>query len=215
MCTRAVERAALLRWAGLAAIAGALAFAGAWFAASIDPAGWHRDASAVEVLWFALVVVYVLAMALPFVPGIEIGLALMLLGGDGSVLWVWLATQCALALSFACGRWVPPPLLERAMQWLRPGRSPRLLACLHAPEANERMQCLCGARRGGWERLLQHRYLALAVALNLPGNSVAGGAGGLGLIAGASRLFSYPRYGLWMAAATSPLPLLLMLRNIT
>jgi len=38
--------------------------------------------------------------------------------------------------------------------------------------------------------LLRHRYLALAAALNIPGNYIIGGGGGIALFAGVSRLFS-------------------------
>ncbi|UCE30573.1 MAG: hypothetical protein JSW68_10975, partial [Burkholderiales bacterium] len=58
--------------------------------------------------------------------------------------------------------------------------------------------------------LLRHRHVALAIALNLPGNALVGGAGGLGMLAGMSGLFSLPRYLLLVALATTPVPLFLL-----
>jgi hypothetical protein len=58
--------------------------------------------------------------------------------------------------------------------------------------------------------LLKHRYLMLAVALNLPGNVIIGGGGGIGLIAGMSRLCPFPRYILFVSVAITPLPILFL-----
>jgi hypothetical protein len=55
--------------------------------------------------------------------------------------------------------------------------------------------------------LLRHRYLALAIAINLPGNILLGGGGGLALMAGISRLFSAPGFLATIAIAVSPVPL--------
>jgi hypothetical protein len=59
--------------------------------------------------------------------------------------------------------------------------------------------------------LLRHRYLSLAVALNLPGNFIVGGGGGIALFAGISRLFSVPAFILTVALAVSPVPLAVFL----
>jgi hypothetical protein len=58
--------------------------------------------------------------------------------------------------------------------------------------------------------LLKHRYLVIALMLNLPGNALIGGGGGIGLIAGMSRLYSFPRYLLLVSVAITPLPLLFL-----
>jgi uncharacterized membrane protein YdjX (TVP38/TMEM64 family) len=57
---------------------------------------------------------YVLLMALPFVPGVEIGLALIMLLGPEIVPVVYLATVSALALSYGVGRLVPEQMVARA-----------------------------------------------------------------------------------------------------
>jgi hypothetical protein len=50
----------------------------------------------------------------------------------------------------------------------------------------------------------------IAAALNLPGNALIGGGGGIGLIAGMSRLYPYPKYILFVALAITPLPILFL-----
>jgi hypothetical protein len=57
----------------------------------------------ITALWFCILV-YVLWMALPFVPGIELGLALMVMLGAKGVVLVYLCTLLSLSLSFAIGR---------------------------------------------------------------------------------------------------------------
>jgi hypothetical protein len=139
---------------------------------------------------------YVLAMALPFVPGIELGLALMMMLGDEGVLLVYAATQAALLISFLLGRWVPAHRVGTAFRWLGMERAAALVR--RAPGRR-------GAPAG--------RYgLGLALLLNLPGNAVIGGAGGIGMMAGMSRAIPLVRYLLIVAAATSPVPLFLLLR---
>jgi len=60
----------------------------------------------ITALWFSIGV-YILWMALPFVPGIELGLALMVMLGLKGVLLVYLCTLLSLSLSFAIGRLIP------------------------------------------------------------------------------------------------------------
>ena len=58
---------------------------------------------------------------------------------------------------------------------------------------------------------MRHRYLAVAVALSIPGNSVIGGGGGISLVAGMSRLFGFSRFVLTLAVAVAPVPLLIVI----
>jgi hypothetical protein len=59
--------------------------------------------------------------------------------------------------------------------------------------------------------LLKRRYLVLAALLNLPGNVVIGGAGGIAMLAGMSRLYSFPKYLLLVSVAVLPGPILITL----
>jgi hypothetical protein len=58
--------------------------------------------------------------------------------------------------------------------------------------------------------LVKHRYFMIALALNLPGNALIGGGGGIGLISGMSRLYPFPKYTLLVSFAITPVPLLLL-----
>jgi hypothetical protein len=61
--------------------------------------------------------------------------------------------------------------------------------------------------------LLDHRYATSAVLLNLPGNALLGGGGGIGLIIGMSRLIPFHKYLLLIAVAVAPVPLGLYLQE--
>ena len=54
---------------------------------------------------------------------------------------------------------------------------------------------------------LRRRYLALALAVNVPGNSIIGGGGGIMLLAGMSGLFAPVPTALAVILAVSPVPL--------
>jgi hypothetical protein len=59
--------------------------------------------------------------------------------------------------------------------------------------------------------LLRYRYLALAAALNIPGNYLIGGGGGIALFAGVSRLYSVPGFLITIALAVAPVPMAVLL----
>jgi hypothetical protein len=199
------------RWLRLAALAAAalwLNAAGGWATGLCDFREWIAQDGLVSAVVCAATAAYVVAMALPFIPGIEIGLALMLVLGVPGVVLVYASTQLALVLSYLLGRLVPRAALARGFALLGMQRAQRLVAAMEAGGAE-----LLGRRApSAWARiLLRNPGLALAALLNLPGNAVIGGAGGIGMIAGASRLFSFPRYVLLIAAATTPVPIFLLL----
>jgi hypothetical protein len=58
--------------------------------------------------------------------------------------------------------------------------------------------------------LLKHRFFMIAIILNLPGNALIGGGGGIGLIAGMSRMYPFPKYLFLVSVAITPLPLLFL-----
>ena len=59
--------------------------------------------------------------------------------------------------------------------------------------------------------LLRFRYVALVLALNLPGNAVLGGGGGIAMVAGLSGMFSFPLFLLAASVAALPVPLMWLL----
>ncbi|MEO6269299.1 MAG: hypothetical protein ABIP08_03240 [Lautropia sp.] len=60
----------------------------------------------------------------------------------------------------------------------------------------------------GW--VLANRYLTLGVSLNLPGNSLVGGGGGIALLCGMSRQFGWVRYLLTVCLTVSPIPIMML-----
>ena len=150
----------------------------------------------------ALALAYAIALAVPFVPGVELGLLIMVCFGAPGVLVAYAATQIGLGLAFAAGRWLPPRFVPAGLRARSPGE-PTVV----------RMEVTSPAQRGASRlarALLAHRHLALAVGLNLPANAAVGGGGGLALLCGMSRQFSACRFALTVAIATSPLPLLML-----
>jgi hypothetical protein len=59
--------------------------------------------------------------------------------------------------------------------------------------------------------LLRYRYFALVLALNLPGNALLGGGGGIALLAGISGMFAFPKYLIPTSVAALPIPLATLL----
>jgi hypothetical protein len=160
----------------------------------------------------AALVAYVVLMALPFCPGIEVGLALIVLVGPAIVPLVYLATVVALMLAFLIGRFVPPHAVIEMLGLLRLSRARELLLRIEPLEAEQRLHLLLSAGRPRVLRwLLEHRYVAVAIALNTPGNLVLGDGGGIALAAGFSRLYSLRRFALTVALAVSPVPLAVLL----
>lgn len=152
--------------------------------------------------------VYALLIATPFVPGIEIGLALLLLRGASIAPAVYLATLVGLLLAYAIGRLVPEKTLVRTFRDLRLHRAADLMG-RSAGLTPEARQEVLQDRLPKWLRapLTRYRYLTLALLLNLPGNAALGGGGGLMLAAGLSRLFGPRQTIATLALAVLPVPL--------
>jgi len=152
--------------------------------------------------------VYSLLLAIPFVPGAEIGLALIAMLGPAIVFLVYLCTVAGLTISFLVGRLIPLNLLIKFLERLGFERTSALLKSMEPLDNNQRLQALTNnAPVRFLPFMLKHRYVALAVVLNLPGNFIVGGGGGIALFAGVCRLFSLPLFLITVALAVSPVPL--------
>jgi hypothetical protein len=160
----------------------------------------------------ATAMLYVLLLALPFMPGIEIGVGLMIMLGPDICFLVYLSTVIALTLSFAIGRLIPTSMIVAIFEWLGLMRARNMVSELAMLPVQERLPLLLSLVPAGFlSLLLRHRYLAMAVVLNLPGNALIGGGGGLALMAGMSRLFNWSVFVLTIALAVSPFPLVYFL----
>ncbi len=161
---------------------------------------------------FVMLLAYVVLIAIPFVPGIEVGLSLIFMRGDDVVVFVYAATVLGLMLAFLAGRFTPYSYLRRVFLDLRLTRASELLEKVQ-PLGREQRLALLRERLPKALRplLVDYRYLAVAVLVNIPGNALIGGGGGILMVAGLSRLFSITAMLITLMLAVSPVPLLVLL----
>lgn len=151
---------------------------------------------------------YAVLLALPFVPGVEVGISILVMRGAEMAPYVYGATVVGLLCAYVAGRFVPIEFLRRLASDLRLRRLAALLADIGQMPAEERLDRLRERLPAGLAlALCDWRYLALALLLNLPGNALVGGGGGIMLLAGLSRLFSLPGIALTIMLAVLPVPL--------
>jgi hypothetical protein len=156
-------------------------------------------------------VAYIGLLALPFVPGAEIGLAMLATFGPSIAPLIYVATVASMALAYTLGKFLPINMLERFLGLLRMERAAALVARAAPLSGEERLALLLGEQpRRTLSLALRFRYIALAVAVNTPGNSLIGGGGGIMMMAGLSGIFSPLPTLLTIALAVSPVPLAMM-----
>ena len=133
-------------------------------------------------------------LSIPFVPGAEIGLALLIGFGAGMAWPVYVATVLALSIAFAVGR-----LASRSRNPTSFGNVPLAMDAGTSP--------LDELRNRPWiHGLMRLRWLALALLSIMPGNTVIGGGGGIAMAVGYSRTFTYPAFLACAAVAVAPVP---------
>ena len=160
----------------------------------------------------AVSAIFIAASATPFVPGAEIGFGLIVVLGSRIVLLVYICMVLALAIAYFVGRFVPPRMTAALFGYLRLQRTRDLILRSSDLDSSERVPMLvANAPNRFVPFLLRHRYVALAVAFNLPGNSILGGGGGLSLAAGMSGLFGVVPFIVTAAIAVAPVPLFILL----
>lgn len=152
--------------------------------------------------------VFVVTSAVPFVPGAEIGLGLIFVFGAKIAFLVYVSMVAALILSYLVGRFVPALYVASAFGYFGLAKARELVLRMAPLDAEGRLGLLTAEAPSTWiPKLLRYRYLALVVLLNLPGNSVIGGGGGIAFTAGLSGLYSFPAYFLAVLVAVAPVPL--------
>lgn len=152
--------------------------------------------------------VYALLIAIPFVPGVEVGLTLMAMEGPWIAPWIYVATVAGLAAAYAAGEGLSYHRLRRILADLRLTRACRLIDRLQPLGKADRLAVL-QARAPRWAHpfVSRFRYVLMAALINLPGNSLIGGGGGLMFLSGFSRLFHAPAMILTILFAVAPVPL--------
>lgn len=150
---------------------------------------------------------YALLIAIPFVPGVEVGLTLLAMAGPAIAPMIYLATVLGLVLAYVAGEWLPHARLRQVLADLRLTRACRFIERVQPLDRAARLDLL-QHRAPGWARPLvsRFRYLMLALLINLPGNSVLGGGGGILFMAGFSRLFRPWATLLTLVVAVAPVP---------
>ena len=86
-----------------------------------------------------LILVYVLLLAVPFVPGIEIGISLLVMKGADMAPIVYLATVLGLSLAYAIGHTVPYRWLHATLADLRLKRACTLIERLEPMTREKRL----------------------------------------------------------------------------
>lgn len=169
----------------------------------------HDERSGLRIgLLVLMLIVYSLLLAIPFVPGVEIGLALFAMEGPWIAPFVYSATVCGLILAFIAGKHLAYRHLHRVFADLGFSRACQLLETLDPMTEAERLQLLrarlprrLAGLSFGW------RYLLLAALLNIPGNAVLGGGGGIAMAAGLSGIYGKRLTLLTIVLAVAPVPL--------
>jgi hypothetical protein len=188
------------------------AILGQRIAAALDLDLWPHTEPTVHRTIVVALLAYTVLMALPFVPGVEIGLALIAIFGARVVPVIYLSTVFALVSAFAAGRLVPAPMLAAGLRSVGLARAARHVgetANLDPAERRARIETALPKSLRPW--LLRFPVLLLMVLFNLPGNTLAGGGGGTAMALGASRLISWPAYVIGVAIAVSPVPVAVLL----
>ena len=176
--------------------------------------GWASEQAQAgngQVRFWVLVVsllAYAVLMAVPFVPGVEVGLTLMAMEGPWIAPWIYLATLAGLTAAFAVGDCLPYAHLHRVLADLKASRVCRFIERVQPLNRQDKLHLLQD-RAPRWLRPLvsRYRYVLLAALINLPGNAFIGGGGGLLFLAGFSRLFQPVATLLTIALAVAPVPL--------
>jgi hypothetical protein len=196
---------------GFVLLVGVIVAAGylsAWVVHTLDLDMPPRDGPMVRRFIIIGTATYVVLTAIPFVPGAEIGMAMLSLFGASVAPLVYAATVVSLTLAYAVGRLVPPEVTGAGLRWLGMRRAADLLVETTGLAPGDRLQSLVD---GSGDRRLafasRYRYIALALAINVPGNIVIGGGGGIAMLAGLSGVFAPVPFVLTVMIAVLPVPL--------
>ncbi len=158
---------------------------------------------------------YIMLISIPFVPGIEIALSLMVIRGPDVVPWVYIATILGLFLSFLAGQYLSYGYLHGVFSDLRMKRACALLEKVQPLSRTDRLDLLKHKLPKVLRpMLLDGRYALIALVLNVPGNALIGGGGGILFVAGLSRLFSVCGMIITLMIAVAPIPIAILVFGI-
>ncbi len=186
-------------------------YAGDWITRSLQITVYPHNEPMFHKIIMMLIAAYIALTAIPFIPGIEIGLGLIVTFGPPIVPLVYAGTLFALTLSYSVGRILPERWLAAGFRKVGLLRAEKMITALSVLNSEERASYLIGRAPRKWVPfLLRHRLWALALLINLPGSALIGGGGGICMAVGISRLVTYPQFLLTTALAISPLPVAIL-----
>ncbi|WP_299627780.1 hypothetical protein [uncultured Tateyamaria sp.] len=155
----------------------------------------------VAYVGWAVLLVYVILLAIPFVPSAEIGVAVMLALGSSMAIPVYAATILGLTIAFEIGR-----LGHRYRLGDAGGKGLQTSDVLTILQERFR-------ERPVLRRILRFRGLAVIVMINMPGNTVLGGGGGIAMVLGYSRTLTFRGFFACAAVAVAPVPALFLVAD--
>ncbi len=159
--------------------------------------------------------IYMVLMAIPFMPGVEIAFSMILVLGPKIAFLVYICTLLALIPPFLMGRLIPARYCARAFKALGFERLALLMDQVAPLSAEQRLAFLLDTAPSRITPfLLRHRFVALAIVLNIPGNMLIGGGGGIAMLAGVTGLYPLPAYLLTIVLAVAPVPLIITLSDL-
>ena len=120
-----------------------------WLQAHIADLEDAARARALTTLVIVSVVAYALIIAIPFVPAIEIGIALMVMEGSIIAPFVWLATVLGLLIAFGFGRWVSLDWLHGFFRDLHMRRACEMVSRIKTQAPQARLAAVSAVRRAG------------------------------------------------------------------
>lgn len=186
--------------------------AGQWLPQLIDLNMTPRSEPIIHNVIMTMMVVFIIASALPFVPGAEIGFGFIMLFGGKIAPLVYAGMVSALLIAFLVGRLVPLAVVTRVFKRFGLKKAAEFSSELAETDPEQQLMLLTRNSPSKFAPFaIRHRFILLAVILNLPGNSLIGGGGGIAFIAGVSKMFSVRGYVLTVLIAVLPVPLFFLL----
>lgn len=161
-------------------------------------------ASPVLVL-IGVCIIYSVLLMVPYMPGMEVGLIIMMVFGPMGIVGAWLSTVFGMTMAFFIGTKIKKTAYMQVF-------ITRVNALSQSNPEQGRLRKVLAY----WLRLLSiSPYLSTAVLINLPGNSLIGGGGGIALTAGALSEMMLMKFVFTIALASAILPTLLLTGMIT
>ena len=204
-----------LRFAIIAAVT-YFAFAGfEWLTTQVMKMDGTAQSGAMIGILVIVLIGYALLLAIPFMPGVEVGIALLLMEGADVAPFVYLATLLGLMIAFAVGQFIPLNWLHAMFRDLRMLRVCRWLDQIQNRPRDQRLQALTEQLPTWLARIaVDYRYLSIGILINLPGSFAVGGGGGILMAAGLTRLFQTKWIFLTLVIAVLPVPLVIWIMGV-